>query len=308
MTLAGFKCKFMCMTSAPLHKKRHKWFRHRKSQCMIAIMIEQSKISHVELLHWYKHAGVDLALDDEPVDQFAAFKQQTQERRDKPAQTKSPLKLAAPSHTANQMSGAAIPDENAIVSARELAKSANSLEELRKILTGFKGCNLRLGAKNLVFGDGNPNAGIMLVGEVPDLDEDTHGLPFVGRAGQLLDKMLAAINLDREKVYLSNVIPWRPPGNRTPTPAEIEICRPFIERHIELIAPKLLILLGESSAKTLLDTKKGILKLRGQWKKYPLQDGEIDCMPTLHPTYLLRQPVQKRLAWRDLLKVQERMG
>lgn len=271
-------------------------------------MIEQSKISHVELLHWYKHAGVDLALDDEPVDQFAAFKQQTQERRDKPAQTKSPLKLAAPSHTANQMSGAAIPDENAIVSARELAKSANSLEELRKILTGFKGCNLRLGAKNLVFGDGNPNAGIMLVGEVPDLDEDTHGLPFVGRAGQLLDKMLAAINLDREKVYLSNVIPWRPPGNRTPTPAEIEICRPFIERHIELIAPKLLILLGESSAKTLLDTKKGILKLRGQWKKYPLQDGEIDCMPTLHPTYLLRQPVQKRLAWRDLLKVQERMG
>jgi len=271
-------------------------------------MVEQSTLSHLELLHWYKHAGVDIALDDQPVDQFAAFKQQAEKRREKPDPIKTPLKSAALSKTPNQMSDAAIPDENVIARARELATSASSLEELRNILTGFKGCNLRLSAKNMVFGEGNPTADIMLVGGAPDRDEDIQGLPFVGSPGQLLDKMLEAINLNREMAYIANVIPWRPPGNRTPTPAEIEICRPFIERQIELVAPKILILMGSTSAKMLLNTNEGILKLRGQWKKVPLQEGEIDTMPTLHPAYLLRQPVQKRLAWHDLLKVQEKMG
>ena len=260
--------------------------------------------SRAELLNWYKHAGVDIALEDAPIDQFADFKRQIEER--KSTQTKKPPKSTA--LPIKQMADATIPDESVIANARELAKSAKSLEELRETLSQFKGCNLRLSAKNLVFADGNPQADIMLVGEAPGLDDDKHGLPFVGRSGRLLDKMLAAIQLDREMVYLTNVIPWRPPGNRTPTPAEIEICRPFIERHIELVNPKLLVLLGEASAKMLLNASEGILKLRGRWKKYKLPKNEIDCLPTLHPVYLLRQPLQKRLAWQDLLKVRGKLG
>jgi DNA polymerase len=141
----------------------------------------------------------------------------------------------------------------------------------------------------------------MLVGEAPGFEEDMQGLPFVGRSGQLLDRMLAAIGLDRASAYIANVIPWRPPGNRTPTPQETEICRPFIERQIALADPDFLILLGGASAKQLLQTSEGILKLRGRWQTYRTGLREIRAMATLHPAYLLRQPLQKRLAWRDLL-------
>jgi DNA polymerase len=139
----------------------------------------------------------------------------------------------------------------------------------------------------------------MFVGEAPGADEDRTGLPFVGRAGQLLDRMLAAIGLGRTDVYIANIVPWRPPGNRTPTPQEITICRPFIERQIELAAPEILVCLGGPATQTLLGAKDGILRMRGRWLPYPTSAGDIRALATLHPAYLLRQPLQKRLAWRD---------
>src|SRR5690606_41650696 len=160
----------------------------------------------------------------------------------------------------------------------------------------------------MVFADGNPQANVMFVGEAPGRDEDLEGKPFVGRSGQLLDRMLSAIGLDRSSAYISNVIPWRPPGNRAPTPQETEICRPFIERHIELVKPKVLVHLGGASAKTLLNTTEGILRLRGNWRIYSGAAGlEIPAMPTLHPAYLLRTPAHKRLAWRDFLEVKMKL-
>jgi DNA polymerase len=185
--------------------------------------------------------------------------------------------------------------------ARKTAKSAETLDELRKLLEQFDGCNLKLTATQLVFADGNPKARVMLVGEAPGRDEDIEGLPFVGRSGQLLDRMLAAIDLDRTSVYIANVVPWRPPGNRTPTPQETAICRPFIERQIELADPNFLICLGGAAAKELMNTSDGILRLRGQWREYDTGTRKIRAMATLHPAYLLRQPLQKRYAWRDFL-------
>jgi len=283
-------------------------------------------LSPVELLYWYKHAGIDIALGDQPVDQFAASKIQAQAARSPAPAIKQGLAAghrpgainpgisARASHRPanpqpnNAMSAAAIPDEVVVSDAREKAKSAASLGELREIMSAFKGCNLHLSAKNMVFGDGDPTSGIMLIGEAPGRDEDLHGLPFVGRSGQLLERMLAAINLERNSVYITNVIPWRPPGNRTPTPLETEICRPFIERHIDLVNPKIMVLLGGAAAKVLLNSTQGILKMRGRWNKFGGAQGEIDVMPTLHPAYLLRQPAQKKLAWQDLLKIREKIS
>ncbi len=158
---------------------------------------------------------------------------------------------------------------------------------------------------NLVFADGNPEARIMFIGEAPGAQEDRQGLPFVGASGQLLDQMLSHIGLDRTSVYITNLLFWRPPGNRTPTPGEIASCLPFLERHIELVNPSHIVLVGGISAKTLLDRREGILKLRGQWGHYrPLGlERPIPALATLHPAYLLRQPAQKRLAWRDLLSL-----
>jgi DNA polymerase len=157
----------------------------------------------------------------------------------------------------------------------------------------------------LVFSDGNPEGRVMLVGEAPGRDEDIQGRPFVGRSGQLLDRMLAAIGLDRTSVYIANVVPWRPPGNRTPTPQETAACRPFISRQIELADPDVLICLGAPSAAELMSNPQGILKFRGQWRDFDTGKRTIRAMATLHPAYLLRQPLQKRLAWRDLLMLRE---
>ncbi|NTU76436.1 MAG: uracil-DNA glycosylase [Alphaproteobacteria bacterium] len=184
--------------------------------------------------------------------------------------------------------------------------TATSLAALRTEIKNFEGCALKQTAMNLVFADGNPDAPIMLVGEAPGEDEDRQGLPFVGPSGKLLDKMLASIGLDRTTVYISNVLFWRPPGNRSPTDAEIAACLPFVERHIELIRPKALIFLGGVAAKTLLRTKEGITRLRGRWTKYTPHLGRTDiapipCLPIYHPSYLLRQPGAKRQAWNDLL-------
>mgnify|MGYP002621267803 FL=1 len=199
-----------------------------------------------------------------------------------------------------------LPDES---KARELARQANTLDELREIVEGFEGCNLKFTAKRTVFSDGDPQAPLMLVGEAPGRDEDIAGKPFVGRSGRLLDAMLAAIGIARQDgAYIANVIPWRPPGNRTPTPLETEICRPFIERQIELAKPKVLVTLGGPSAKVLLNATEGVLRLRGRWKVHTTASGvEIPTMPTLHPAYLLRNPAHKKLAWRDFLEVAARL-
>ncbi len=262
-----------------------------------------------ELLAWYVELGVDTALEETPMDRLSApvspvpdapktaytpgeEDEERPERRNAPALPRTIIQPASQT--------VATPEELSRA-ATEAAQAANTLDELRAALESFEGCNLRKTATQLVFSDGTPGARVMLVGEAPGRDEDIQGKPFVGRSGQLLDRMLAAIELDRSSVYIANVVPWRPPGNRTPTPQETAACRPFISRQIELANPDFLICLGAPSAAELLGNKVGILKFRGQWKTYETGQRPIRAMATLHPAYLLRQPLQKRLAWRDLL-------
>lgn len=199
---------------------------------------------------------------------------------------------------------AAQPPDVAEMAAREAARSAETLDALKMILEGFDGCPLKRTATRLVFADGNPQARIMFVGEAPGRDEDVQGLPFVGRSGRLLDLMMAAIGLDRTSAYIANVIPWRPPGNRTPTPQETAVCLPFIRRQIELADPDILVCLGGPSAQTLLGTKEGITKMRGQVVPYDTGRRAISALATFHPAYLLRTPLGKRLVWRDLLAIE----
>ncbi|BBD36899.1 uracil-DNA glycosylase [Aminobacter sp. NyZ550] len=266
-----------------------------------------------DLLAFYAAAGVDDALVDDPIDRFAENAQQrlaaSRQLADRAAE--APRPGAAPATAPPQprpAAVAAVPDEAQAAAARELASKAATLDELKQIMEGFEGCNLKATAKSMVFADGNPEADLMLVGEAPGRDEDLEGLPFVGRSGQLLDRILAAIGLDRTSAYIANVIPWRPPGNRTPTPHETEICRPFVERQIALARPKVLVTLGGPSAKLLVGSQDGILRLRGSWKNHVTADGTvIPVMPTLHPAYLLRNPAHKKLAWRDFLEVKAKL-
>jgi len=194
------------------------------------------------------------------------------------------------------------------MAARQAARTAASLDELRDLLMAFEGCALRATATQLVFADGNPQSRIMLVGEAPGHDEDVIGRPFVGRSGKLLDLMMAAIGLDRTNVYIANVVPWRPPGNRTPTPQETAICLPFIRRQIELANPDILVCLGGPAMQTLLGVKDGITRSRGRW--YPFDTGtrEIRALATFHPAFLLRSPLQKRFAWRDFLALKKALA
>ena len=213
-----------------------------------------------------------------------------------------------PQPVARATLGAAVPGDAAVGAAREAAGAAATLDELRAALERFEGCNLRTTAKRLVFADGDPKARLMLVGEAPGREEDEQGLPFVGRSGRLLDRMLEAIGLERASVYIANVVPWRPPGNRTPTPQETEICKPFIVRQIELVDPDVLVFLGGAAAAALSGTTEGILRLRGRWLDHAIGGRRIRAMATLHPAYLLRQPIQKRLAFRDLLAVKRALA
>jgi uracil-DNA glycosylase family 4 len=255
------------------------------------------------LLEWHVAMGVDVALADEPQDRFAeSAARLEQAAASRPAPSAPPARQPQPPARPAPSPAAllATPDES-VAAAREAAASAASLDELRAILERFEGCPLKATASRTVFADGAPDARLMLVGEAPGREEDLSGLPFVGRSGQLLDRMLAAIGLDRAKVYIANVIPWRPPGNRTPTPQETETCLPFVRRQIELVAPDILVALGGASAQSLFRAREGILKLRGRWLDYELGEGRrIKAMATLHPAYLLRSPAQKKLAWRDL--------
>jgi DNA polymerase len=260
------------------------------------------------LLDWYAESGVDVALDETAHNRFGAPDAPAPSFTPRPA---SAVKAPPPQPVPAPPRPSAMPvppTDDTTREAREAARAAQTLDELRDALDRFEGCNLRLTANRLVFADGTPGARLMLVGEAPGRDEDIEGKPFVGRSGQLLDRMLAAIGHDRTSAYIANVIPWRPPGNRTPTPQETEICRPFIERQITLVDPDVLVLLGGASAKQILKTSEGILRLRGRWQRYDTGRREIKALATLHPAYLLRQPLQKRLAWRDLLALKEALS
>jgi DNA polymerase len=255
-----------------------------------------------ELLRWWKDAGVDFMLDEAPHDRFAEVAARPAapriEAQEPPAPRRLPVAAPRPAATA------AAP-EDATRTASAAAAAANTLEDLRQALERFDGCALKATATQLVFSDGAPGSPIMFIGEAPGGDEDRIGKPFVGRAGQLLDRMLGSIGLDRTQVYIANCVPWRPPGNRTPTPQESQICLPFIRRQIELAAPRLIVCLGGSAMSTLLGVE-GITRARGKWRDYALDaQRAIPALPMLHPAYLLRQPNAKRWTWMDLRRLRK---
>lgn len=248
------------------------------------------------LLEWQVELGATEAILDAPVDRFTLE-----------TTAPKPAPVTAPAAQATVQQASALPDPAQI--AKQMAETAGSLDALQAALAGFEYCELKRGARNLVFSDGNPAAQVMIVGEAPGRDEDQQGKPFAGRAGQLLDKMLAAIGLDRQSqepanaAYITNVVPWRPPQNREPSPDEIAMLTPFLLRHIALIKPTVVVAMGNISCQALLG-KRGISKLRGQ-----LQNSrDIDVIPMFHPAYLLRNPSAKKLAWADLLMLKAKLA
>jgi len=286
-------------------------------------MTSREYIAAKAALQFYTDHGVDIAVNDDAIDKTAL--------PDAPPPANNVMSVAAPSQqnpnqgpsfaaqAATAPPAPLLGKTDAHAKAVELAKAANSVDELRGAIAEFDGIGLKKTASNLVFSDGNPNAKIMLIGEAPGADEDRAGKPFVGVSGQLLDKILACINIDRasekpeEAIYISNILNWRPPGNRTPAPAEIEISLPFIERHIQLIKPELIIMCGGVSAKALLGSGDSISKLRKKWHDYTPQNaslGEgakpIPAIATYHPAYLLRTPLQKKAVWADMLSLNKK--
>jgi len=243
-------------------------------------------------LDWYVAAGVDVAMDDEPVDRFAASALVPPRR---PA-----VAVATPSASVPAAPLVSDPNET-----RAIAAAARTLDELRAAMDAYDGCALKHRATQLCFADGNPEAQIMLVGEGPGEQEDKQGKPFVGRAGQLLDRMLAAIGLDRTKVFIANMVPWRPPGNRNPAPDELALCAPFLHRQVELVAPKLLVTLGNVPTQALFETSQGITRMRGNWKTLSVGGWTGPVLPTLHPAFLLRTPGAKAQAWKDMLSLKQ---
>jgi len=291
---------------------------------------ERTSAALVSLLAWYREMGADTAFDEVPTDwlshgdtapgagiSLAPPSATTSDASARPAglASEAPARRApvsappplsrdvrptSPPVVTPRALPTASPDA-AETEARRLARQAADLQALEAALAGFDGCALKATAKSLCFFRGVAPARVMFIGEAPGRDEDIAGRPFVGRAGQLLDRMLAAIGLSERNVHITNIVYWRPPGNRTPTPQEAQICRPFLERQIELVAPDFLVLFGGAAAKHLLDVPDGILKLRGKWRDVEIASRRMKAMATLHPAYLLRTPAQKRLAWRDLL-------
>jgi DNA polymerase len=259
-----------------------------------------------ELLAFYLEAGVDCALLEEPPNRLL-----DPEIAPQPAAIPSPPanRPAPPPAAMARAPAAAVPAPDvAIASARGAARTAPTLEALRALLETFDGCALKQTATRLVFSDGNPQARIMFVGEAPGRDEDLEGIPFIGRSGKLLDRMIGAIGLDRTTAYIANVIPWRPPGNRDPSPQETQICLPFIKRQIELVDPDVLVCLGKPSSQAVLELKDGIMRTRGRWHNYDTGTRTIRAMATFHPAYLLRQPIHKRLAWQDLRAISKALN
>ena len=254
----------------------------------------QNDADALAMLEWYRAAGVDIAVGEAPVDRFASSAAAPLKRAPLPGSAR-PAPPAAPLVTD--------PGET-----RAIAAAAESLEALRAAMDAYEGCSLKHRATQLCFADGNPAAEIMLVGEGPGEQEDRQGKPFVGRAGQLLDRMLAAIGLDRTSVYIANMVPWRPPGNRNPTPEELALCAPFLHRQVELVAPKVLVTLGNVPTQALFETNRGITRLRGQWQTLSINSWRGPAIPTLHPAFLLRTPSAKAQAWRDMLSLKAALG
>ena len=256
------------------------------------------------LLAWYLDVGVDETIGETPHRRYATPTALPEQAA--PAVTPDRAVEAAPPPPlipARQEAPAEASD------SRSLARACTSLAELHEVIESFEGCALKKTASHTVIADGSPTARVMVVGEAPGAEEDRRGLPFVGKAGQLLDRMLAAIGLDRTSVYITNVLPWRPPGNRNPTPEEIAMCLPFVERQIELVGPRLLVLVGGISAKSLLARTEGITRLRGKWYEHAPAEGSAPVPTTaiFHPAYLLRQPALKREAWRDLQAIRRKL-
>lgn len=260
-------------------------------------------------LEWQLENGVDIALDQAAVNRFKAAPPPLVMAAEKPT-----LAKAAVSQSSTAMGTGAAKAE-----AIKLAQAAKTLEELSEAIRNFDGLAIRKTATNLVFSDGNPKAHVMIVGEAPGADEDAQGKPFVGVSGQLMDKMLAAIGLNRhaedpaKAVYISNILNWRPPGNRTPTPQEMDIALAFIERHIALVKPKVLLLMGGVATKALMNTNDGIMKLRGKWYEYqPITPDiggiSLPVLPSYHPSFLLRTPSHKKSSWADMLALKEKLG
>jgi uracil-DNA glycosylase len=260
----------------------------------------------LELLAWYGEMGVDAAVAQNPTAWLARGDRAPAQNH---GETRRPL--ATPVAPASTVPATPLPERRfpttapdaAVMAARASARQATSLDELAARLAQFDGCTLKATAKNLCFYRGQRRAALMLIGEAPGREEDLEGKPFVGRAGQLLDKMLAAIGLDEGQVHITNIVYWRPPGNRTPTPQEAEVCRPFLERQVTLVAPQLIVLLGGAAAKHVLGLTDGIMRLRGKLRDVAIAGRSISAVATLHPAYLLRTPAAKRLAWRDLLLI-----
>ncbi len=294
-----------------------------KAKRRIPAVTPQAKDAR-ELLAFYLDAGADALIGETPVDRMAeetapppakgraisandqmGGREQPTAIRADPSPNRPPLPGGGNSRI--PLAAPASP-EAAVMAAREAARNAQTLDELRALLEAFEGCALRATATQLVFADGNPQSRVMFVGEAPGYDEDIVGRPFVGRSGKLLDLMMAAIGLDRTSAYIANVVPWRPPGNRTPTPQETAICLPFIRRQIELANPDFVVCLGGPAMQTLLAIKEGITRARGRWYPYDTGTREIRALTTFHPAFLLRSPLQKRFAWRDFLALKKALA
>ncbi|UNK37154.1 uracil-DNA glycosylase [Shinella sp. H4-D48] len=264
------------------------------------------------LLHFYADAGVDWLLEEEAVDRIAEF-EAMRAARGMPARQEAPPEPQRPTRQAPQrqeqprpaapapMPNVAIPDGQAVAEAEFAASSARSLEELRTAMEAFNGCNLKTSARCLVFAEGNAKPAVMVIGAMPNAEDDRDGQPFSGRQGAMLDRMLAGIGLTRAEILLTNIVPWRPPGNRPPSQREADICRPFIERQIALAEPNHLLVLGNFAARFLFRSNDTIHQLRGEWREIEVSGRTIPAFATLHPQDLVTAPISKRLAWLDLL-------
>ncbi|WP_321393135.1 uracil-DNA glycosylase [Emcibacter sp.] len=269
---------------------------------MSHISTESHDQSPLALLQWYLDSGVDECISGEATDWFAISTEA------KPATSKS--ESPTPVSQARKAAPSPLLATDQIAStAKELVRDCKNLNDLRQMIEEFDGCALKKTASKTVFSDGIPGSDLMLIGEAPGVEEDRQGKPFVGASGQLLDKMFAAIGRSRqENLYISNTLPWRPPGNRKPSDPELIICRPFLMKHIELAAPKVLVLLGGTAAGSLLDSNAGITRLRGKWHEVDVAGRKIPAMATYHPAYLLRQPQAKAQAWSDLQKIRDKLN